>query len=293
MAEMHSYAANSRRQAAILGVTAFAAAIAALLTHLAFRSIASGARQTFDLDAYAWLISPLTLTTYNSLLIAGVDKYLWRFFSSIPFLGGTWVGCTLPTYQTWPHLSVMKIEQTWSAMFVETTHFWKHEHDRQWTLAKQLGRDQSITAALSGRRVNEANFTFSYQHKGIRPTQSDFDGTMNLIFDLRGGRLQGKYYTNRPSLSDDARTSHGHVFLFKITDSLISSEEAFARFMENSELLSSTVAFVLDMAETGALADDARRVLIAGADERSTSGVSALREADVAERAHSDGSESG
>ena len=200
MAEMHSYAANSRRQATILGATVFVAAIAALLTHLAFRSIANGAKQTLDLDAYAWLISPLTLTTYNSLLIACVDNYLWRLFSPIPFLGGTWVGCTLPTYQTWPHLSVMKIEQTWSAMFVETSHFWKLEHDRQWTSAKQLGRDQSITAAVSGRRVNEANFTFSYQHKGIRPTQSDFDGTMNLIFDLRGGRLQGKYYTDRPSL---------------------------------------------------------------------------------------------
>jgi len=247
MAEMHNYAANSRHQAAILGFAAFLAAIAALATQFGFRILAANARGTVDVDAYAWLAGPLTLTGYNSLFIALVDRHLWRYFSSIPDLGGTWVGCTLPNYQAWPHLSIMKIEQTWSSMFVEMSHFWKNEDD-DWAVSRQLGRDQSLTAALSARRVNEANFTFSYQHKGIRSTQPDFDGTMHLLFDLRVGRLHGKYYTNRPSLVDASRTSHGHVALVKLSDEVLSSEEAFAQLIQDANLLQSSIAFVLDMA---------------------------------------------
>lgn len=142
---------------------------------------------------------------------------------------------------------------------------------------------QSPRRCLAGESMKRTS-PFSYQHKGMRPTQSDFDGTMNLIFDLRGGRLQGKYYTNRPSLVDDDRTSHGHVILFKLTNNLISSEEAFASFIENTKLLSSTVAFVLDMAETGAPANDTQRIRkTADASARPTTGASAPQEASPAE----------
>lgn len=96
--------------------------------------------------------------------------------------------------------------------------------------------------------MDEANFTFSYQHKGVKTGQADFDGTMALIVDLKGQRLQGKYFTNRPSLVDGSVCSYGHVILYKLSDKLLPAEEALKSFIENEDLLSSAVREVADMA---------------------------------------------
>ena len=245
---MHSYAATSRHQSRILGAIAFAAAFAAIGTYYAFRWLIIETRPTVDAGAYSWLIGPLTLTGYYSLFLSIFDRYLWRFLSEIPYVGGTWAGCTQPNYQEWTHLSVLKVEQSWSTIYVELSHFWRGRGDAHWSTSKRLGRDQSGTAALSGKRVNEANFTFSYQHKGVKSGQADFDGTMALIVDFEGRRLQGKYYTNRPSLVDGSVCSYGHVILYKLSDDLLPAEQALKSFIENEELLSAAVREVADMA---------------------------------------------
>jgi hypothetical protein len=249
VAEMHSYAATSRHQGRILGVIAFAAAFAAIGTYSAFRWIIAETKPTVDAVSYGWLIGPLTLTGYYSFFLSMFDRYLWRFLSGIPYVGGTWVGCTQPNYQEWTHLTVLKVEQSWSTMYVEMSHFWRGKSDTSWSASKRLGRDQSVTTALSAKRVNEANFIFSYQHKGIRPGQADFDGTMALIVDLKGKRLQGKYYTNRPSLIDGSICSHGHVTVHKISEDSLSTEDALRHFVEDEELLSKAIREVSDMAE--------------------------------------------
>jgi hypothetical protein len=251
MAEKHSYAATSRRQDRILGAIAFVAALASIGTYYAFRWLIAEAKPTIDINAHGWLIGPLTLTGYYTLFLALYDRYFWRVFTDIPYLGGTWAGCTQPNYQDWTHLSILKVEQSWSTMYVELSHFWKNRDDHEWSSNKRLGRDQSLTAALSGRRIAEANFIFSYQHKGIKTGQADFDGTMALIADLRGSLLQGKYYTNRPSPLDHSVCSHGHVFLLKLSSDLLSAEEALKSFVEDKEMLSRAVQAVGDMAGRG------------------------------------------
>lgn len=247
MAEMHSYATNSRHQAPILGTIAFLSALASIGMYYVYRWLTAEAKPNIDIEAYGWLIGPLTLTGCYSLLLALYERYLWRFFSQIPNVGGTWVGCTHPNYQTWPHLSVLKIEQSWSTVFVEMSHFWKGQENDEWSASKRLGRDQSLTATLSGKRVNEANFTFSYQHKGVMTSQADFDGTMDLIVDLPSKRMQGKYYTNRPSLQDGTVCSYGYVILFRQSRKLLSAEEAFNAFIGNSEQLSRMVTAVVEL----------------------------------------------
>jgi hypothetical protein len=248
MAETHSYAATSRHQSRILGAIAFTAAIAAIGTYVAFRWFVAQVRPALDASIYGWLVGPLTLTGYYSLFLSLYDRYLWRWFSEIPSVAGTWVGCTHPNYQDWTHLSVLQVEQSWSTIYVELSHFWKGHTDSRWSTAKRLGRDQSITAALSAKRVGEANFTFCYQHKGIKPGQADFDGTMALIVDFKGRRLQGKYYTNRPSPIDHSVGSNGHVILYKLSDTSLSTEEALTSFMENDALLLKTVLEIAEMA---------------------------------------------
>ncbi len=245
MAEMHSFATNSRHQARILGTIAFIAACASIGIYYVYRWLTAEAKPIIDIEAYGWLIGPLTLTGCYSFLLALYEKYLWRLFSQIPDVGGTWVGCTHPNYQAWPHLSVLKIEQSWSTIFVEMSHFWKAAENDEWSVSKRLGRDQSLTSALSGKRVNEANFTFSYQHKGVRTGQADFDGTMALIVDLPSKRMQGKYYTNRPSPQDDTVCSYGYVILFRQSDKLLSTEDAFNSFIGNAEKLSEMVTAVV------------------------------------------------
>ena len=248
MAEMHSYAATSRHQSRILGAIAFVSAFAAIGTYYGFRWMIIEIKPAVDVNAYGWLIGPLTLTGYYSLFLAIFDRYLWQFFSAIPFVGGTWAGCTQPNYQEWTHLSVLKVDQTWSTIYVELSHFWRSREDTKWSTAKRLGRDQSGTAALSAKRANEANFGFSYQHKGIKSGQADFDGTMALIVDLKAQRLQGKYYTNRPSLVDGTVCSYGHVILYRLSRDLLSAEEALKSLIENEALLSTAIREVADMA---------------------------------------------
>src|SRR4051794_22553568 len=106
---MHSYATTSRHQGRILGALAFTAAFAAIGTYYGFRWIIAEVKPAIDISAYGWLIGPLTLTGYYSLFFAFFDRYLWKLFSEIPFIGGTWAGCTQPNYQAWTHLSVLKI----------------------------------------------------------------------------------------------------------------------------------------------------------------------------------------
>jgi len=98
------------------------------------------------------------------------------------------------------------------------------------------------------RRCAAHNFTFCYQHKGIKPGQADFDGTMALIIDFKGRRLQGKYYTNRPSPTDGSVGSNGHVILYQLSDNSLSTEEALKTFIEDEKLLSRAVLEVADMA---------------------------------------------
>jgi len=248
MAEMHSYATNSRRQATILGAIALASAFAAIGTYYSFEWISARLKPQLDIQAFGWLIGPLTLTGYYAIFLAIFEKYSWRALSETPHLGGTWVGCTRPDYQGWPHLSVLKIEQTWLTIFVELSHFWRGKDDTEWNLSRRLGRDQSVTAALSSRRVNEANFTFCYQHKGIKADQPDFDGTMSLIVDLAGKQLQGKYYTNRPFVFDERVCSYGHVMLVKQSDKLLSAEESLKSFVGDEQLLQHIVEAVANMA---------------------------------------------
>lgn len=228
MANKHSYAAKSIRTSFVLGSIAFLSAVSAILFQVAFNKAVS--RLGFEESAkmYGWLLSPITLTGFYSLYFAFFEYVLWKYLSAIPCLSGTWVGFTLPSYQDWPHLIVMKIDQTWSDICIVIYVFYKNSPSEKWgPNLKMLGIDDSVTACLSGKSNNEVAVIIAYKHTGMRQSytennksisrQPDFLGTIsaNTILSSPNYKMIGTVYTNRYDENTRRYGSSGRLRLMR------------------------------------------------------------------------------
>lgn len=181
-----------------------------------------------DFKPYTWPMSPVTMT----MVFAGVywlyDNVLWKNFSRVPNISGTWIGVVLPNYQKdWPHLEIISVEQTWSEFSLTGDVFFRTEKQDPWRIDKKLGTYNSIAAGLSDVTAKHAYLSLCYVHRGKRDNQPDFQGAMYLDYKPEPRRLDGKYYTNRMDTVNARQGSLGRVILHQLSPKLLSSDEAF------------------------------------------------------------------
>lgn len=181
-----------------------------------------------DFKPYTWPMSPVTMT----MCFAGVywlyNNVLWKKFSRVPNISGTWIGVVLPNYQTnWPHLEIISVEQTWSEFSFTGDVFFRTEKGDPWQMDKRLGTYNSIAAGLSDVTAKHAHLSLCYFHRGKRHNQPDFQGAMYLDYQPELRRLDGKYYTNRMDTVNRTQGSLGRVILYHLSLEILSSDKAF------------------------------------------------------------------
>lgn len=207
----HPYASTSRRESTVYRWLGISAVVSALLTHSALTQLATAYPQFGAFIAeYRWLIEPISMVSYFELYLAMFNRWLWKKFLKTPNLTGLWIGATLPNYQDWPHVAVMKVEQSWSTISASIHVYCKKHKNDDWNTALEvLGIDHSVDVSFSEVTNDEVDIIMNYQHQGKRrrskkedgsiiPNQPDFDGTIVLNAELtENGAMHGTIFTNR------------------------------------------------------------------------------------------------
>lgn len=236
MADKHSYGADSVGVPFILSSIAFFAAISAMVAQPLFSFLILRLGLEELVKANVWLIGPLNFTGFFAIYFIIFDHYLWQYISRIPRISGTWVGCTLPSYQSYPHLVIMRIEQTWSDISIVADVYYKTSPAERWQLSNKLGTDDSISASLSAMNNKQIDFTVVYRHEGEKfvaneindGSQPSFSGTILASINLASRKYQmyGELFTDRPNRKAGHHGSFGKLHLERLSRKQIDPRRA-------------------------------------------------------------------